>query len=120
MSLKSETCVGKATGKPLTEYDSLYDAEEGADYANRTYKQNLVPYECETCGKWHLAPKSRQTPSILCPFCKGTNGLAKHAYRSQGEAKRRADILWKEQGVSLKVYQCDYSDTWHLTRDNKS
>ena len=116
MVLKSETCVGKATGKPLTEYDSLAEAEEGADHANRTYKRNLVPYECETCGKWHLAPKSRQTPSVKCPYCKGANGQAKDAYRNQSEAKRRADILKKEQGVTLKVYKCDYSETWHLTR----
>jgi len=120
MSLKSETCIGKMTGKPLTEYDSLEEAEEGADYAQKTYKSNLVPNQCETCGMWHLSPKSRQTPSEKCLFCKGTNGQAKDAYRNQREAQRRADILRKEQDVSLKVYACEYSEAWHLTRDLRS
>jgi hypothetical protein len=117
MGLKSQTCVGKQTGKPLTEYDSLQEAEEGADYAKKTYRSDLVPYQCEVCGLWHLSPKSRQTPSEKCPFCKGANGQAKDAYQSQNDAKRRADILRKEQGVSLKVYACEHSDKWHLTRD---
>ena len=117
MGLKSETCIGKMTGKPLTEYDSLQEAEEGADYAKKTYRSNFVPYRCETCGMWHLSPKGRQTPSEKCPFCKGANGQAKDAYRNQREAQRRADILRKEQGVSLKVYACEHSNAWHLTRD---
>ena len=54
MSLKSTTCFGKQTGRPLTEYDSEYDALDGADYANSKYGQNLVPYQCDTCGLWHL------------------------------------------------------------------
>ena len=116
---KSDTCTGKKTGKPLTEYVSLEDAEAGAEHANATYKRNLVPYHCEVCGKWHLSPKERQTPSTKCPFCKGANGQAKDAYRSQKEARRRADILKKEQGVALKVYACEHSDTWHLTRDQR-
>ena len=117
MSGKSQTCVGKKTNKPLTEYDSLPEAEEGAAYAKKNYKSDLIPYECGTCGKWHLSPKSRQTPSEKCPFCKGTNGLAKEAYQSRSNAQRRADILRKEQEVSLKVYPCEHSDKWHLTRD---
>ena len=120
MSLKSQTCVGKATGKPLTEYDSLAEAEEGAAYAKKHYKSSLIPYACETCGKWHLSPKSRQTPSEKCRFCTGANGQAKEAYESRKDAQRRADILRREQGVSLKVYACEYSDKWHLTRDTRS
>ena len=117
MSRKSDICIGKQTGRPLTEYDSLEEAREGADYANVTYKRNLVPYECELCRKWHLSPKSRMTPSTKCPYCKGANGQVKDAYRNQREAQCRADILGKEQGVSLKAYRCQYSDKWHLTRD---
>jgi hypothetical protein len=120
MSQKSETCIGKATGRPLTEYDSLQEAEDGAEHANKTYKRNLIPYACETCGKWHLSPKGRQTPSDKCSFCKGADGQAKDAYRSRADAQRRADILRKEQGVSLKVYACEQSDAWHLTRDRRT
>lgn len=116
MSLKSPTCVGKKSGKPLTEYASLAEAEDGAAHANKAYRQNLVPYQCDTCGLWHLSPKSRQTPSTTCRFCTGADGSPKEAYRSQRDAERRAGILRKEQGVSLKVYKCEYSDAWHLTR----
>ena len=42
MSRKSDTCVGKKTGRPLTEYDSLEEAQDGADHANATYKQDLT------------------------------------------------------------------------------
>ena len=117
MSGKSTTCIGKVSGKPLTEYDSLEEAEDGAGYANDTYRSNLVPYACSVCGKWHLSPKDRVTPSEKCPFCKGANGEQKEAYRSRRDAERRADILRKEQGVSLKVYACEHSDAWHLTRE---
>ena len=120
MTGKSTTCFGKQTNKPLTEYDSLEEAQEGAAYAKSTYRSDLIPYQCETCGLWHLSPKSRQTPSEKCPFCKGANGQAKEAYHSRKDAQRRADILRKEQGVSLKVYPCDQSDKWHLTRDLRS
>jgi hypothetical protein len=42
MSVKSQTCVGKKTNKPLTEYDSLPEAEEGAAYAKKNYKSDLL------------------------------------------------------------------------------
>ena len=86
------------------------EAEEGADCPKKTYKGNLVPYRCGTCGMWHLCPKGRQVPSEKCPFCTGTNGQAKDAYRNQREALRRVDILRKEQGVSLKVCAYEHSD----------
>ena len=116
MSRKSDTCVGKKTGRPLTEYDSLEEAQDGADHANATYKQDLTSYQCDVCGLWHLSPKDRQTPSTKCRFCTGADGREKDAYRSQKEAQRRTDILKQEQGVALKVYKCEYSDAWHLTR----
>ena len=117
MSRKSTTCIGKQSGKPLTEFDSLREAQEGATYANARYQSNLVPYACDECGQWHLSPKDRQTPSEKCRFCKGANGQAKDSYRSSNVARRRADILRKEQGVSLKVYRCEHTEAWHLTRD---
>ena len=116
---KSKTCIGKTSGEPLTEYDSREAADEGAAYANKTYRSNLAPYQCDKCGKWHLSPKSRMTPSTTCPFCKGSNGQPKEAYHSRSDAKRRANISRKERGVSLQVYKCEHSDTWHLTRERK-
>ena len=116
MSRKSETCVGKKTGKPLTEYDSEHEAREGAEYANRTYGQSLVPYPCDQCGLWHLSPSNRQTPSQTCAFCTGSDGKPKESYRSADEAQRRAGILRQEQGVTLQVYACEHGNGWHLTR----
>ena len=116
MSFKSDTCFGKKTGKPLTEYDSEYEAQEGADYANSNYRQNLVPYQCNTCGKWHLAPANRQTPSEPCIYCRSSDGSPKEAYRTMKDAQKRADIIRREQGVTLKVYACGHGNGWHLTK----
>lgn len=119
MGRKSTTCIGKISGKPLTEYNSLEEAEDGAVYANEAHGSSLVSYACSVCGKWHLSPKERVTPSEKCHYCTGTNGRQKEAYRSRGDAERRADILRREQGVFLTVYPCEYSDAWHLTRDTR-
>ena len=113
---KSATCKGKKTAGPLTEYDSEREALEGADHANRKYGRDLVPYQCDRCGLWHLSPKERQTPSSKCAYCTGTDGKPKDSYRSREEAQRRADILYREQGVALDVYGCEHGNGWHLTR----
>ena len=115
MNRKSETCIGKKSGKPLSEYDSEREAKDGADHANSRYQQDLVPYQCDRCGLWHLAPKSRQTPSEKCGRCTGKDGKPKDAYQSRDDAERRADILRKEQGATLKVYACEHGNGWHLT-----
>ena len=120
MSLKSQTCFGTKSGKPLTEYDSQQEAQEGANYANKTYGQNLVPYQCDTCGLWHLALGNRQTPSKPCPHCTGTDGQLKEAYQSQKDAQKRANIIRKEQGVVLSVYACEHGNGWHLTKETAS
>ena len=120
MSQKSPTCVGKISGQPLTEYDSEEEAREGADYANKKYRNNLTPYTCDQCGKWHLSPMSRQTPSKKCKICTGVDGRAKDSYQSRKDAQRRADILLKEQGAILQVYECEYGSGWHLTKDSRS
>jgi hypothetical protein len=114
--LKSETCVGKATGKPLTEYDSEADAEEGATHAQQRFGRRLIPYACDTCNMWHLAPANRQTPTTKCGYCTGADGRPKDTYRNESEARRRADILRREQGADLRVYTCEYGSGWHLTR----
>lgn len=120
MGLKSRTCIGKATGKALTEYASQEEAQEGADYASSNYGRHMDPYKCDKCKQWHIAPESRRTPSNKCPKCVGTDGVAKDAYRSESEAKRRANILRKEQGADLKVYACEHGNGWHLTKKKKS
>ncbi len=120
MVMKSQTCIGKVSGKPLTEYDSKREAQEGADHARSKYGRKLLPYQCDTCGLWHLAPEGRQTPSRKCPICTGTDGKPKETYRNEDEAQRRADILRREQGAELRVYACEHGHGWHLTKGYSS
>ena len=116
VSIKSETCIGKSSGKPLTEYDSEAEAVEGATHAQQRFGRQLIPYACDTCGMWHLSPANRQTPSTKCGHCTGSDGQPKDTYRNESEAQRRADILRREQGADLRVYACEFGGGWHLTR----
>ncbi len=121
MNRKSHLCKAKKTGRPLMEYDSKAEAQSAANYANKTYRDtNLLPYKCEQCGLWHLSPANRQTPSQACPVCRGSDGKPKAAYTSKKDAYQRASILRKEQGVTLKVYECEHGNGWHLTKTQVS
>ena len=92
MGMKSQTCIGKMSGKPVTEYESKKEAQEGADHARSKFGRKLLPYQCDTCGSWHLAPEGRQTPSQKCPVCTGSDGKPKETYRNEDEAQRRAEL----------------------------
>ena len=116
MSRKSASCFSKRTGKPLTAYASKSVAQQSADYENSQNDRALAPYQCSKCGEWHLSPKDRQTPSTKCRHCTGSDGKRKDLYDSEVAADKRAAILYKEQGFSLKVYKCVYNDGWHLTK----
>ena len=115
-SKKSKTCYSSTKGTPLSAYCSLPEAEQAADYANITYKSNLVPYKCAKCKDWHLSPADRQTPSKTCTDCISANGKPKELYTLQKDAKARAKILNKEQQVKLYIYKCPYNSGWHLTK----
>lgn len=115
MYRKSHTCTGKLSGKPLTEYPSEEMALNGAAYALRKFGNSMVPYRCDACGWWHLAPADRQTPSSTSSSCRGRNGQPKATYDSESDARRRAEILEDEQGVRLQTYRCDCGG-WHLTK----
>ncbi|QHS15479.1 hypothetical protein GUY17_05970 [Shewanella sp. Arc9-LZ] len=114
--MKSETCFGKTSGKPLTQYYDEEEAQGAADYSKEFYGDDLSPYHCSKCDLWHLSPKSRQTPSQKCNRCTGGYGVEKESYRSKLEARLRADIIYDEQGISLRVYKCKYGFGWHLTK----
>ena len=122
MGFKSSSCFGKRTGEPLTAYHTEREAKEGADYANSTYGNNLVPYKCNNCRLWHLSPEDRQTPSSICSSCTDSYGSHKDLYHSEAIAERRAAILLKERGILLRVYPCPYRNGWHLrkAKSNKS
>ncbi len=114
--MKNSTCIGKSTGKPLSQYATKYEAESAAEYSKTIYGNNLSPYECTKCKYWHLSPVDRITPSKECPYCTGRDGIPKSAYRSRSEASTRAKIIYSEKGIKLNVYQCIYSHGWHLTK----
>ena len=117
MRRKSVTCFSKTTGKPVSEYDSKITAEKAADHANFQYGNDLIPYRCNKCGKWHLSPKNRQTPSTKCNKCTGSDGRRKALYDTEVTADNRASILLNEKGIDLKVYKCPYNHGWHLSRE---
>jgi len=116
MQRKSPSCRSKRTGRPLTEYDSRSEAKADAKALKQRYHQDLRPYHCPECGLWHLSPADRQTPSSICPVCRGADGQPKAAYANQAAGQQRAAILRKEQGVTLTIYKCEYGFGWHLTK----
>lgn len=113
MSRKSLTCTSRRTGQPVTEYATEAEAADAAAYVARRFGEELVPYECDTCGLWHLSPASRQTPNRTST-CTGRDGRPKAAYDTRDDAERRAEILSEERGISLRVYDCTCG-AWHLT-----
>jgi len=119
MPIKSDTCFNQKNGEPLTEYISEYDAKQGAEYVKASYGHDLIPYRCSSCGKWHLSPRNRQTPSRICHFCKDSYGNSKDLYKTEEAAVQRAKIIEKEQGIKLKVYRCHYADGYHLTKNTR-
>lgn len=105
-------CKDNATckpGKTIKEYDTKFEADQAAMYVARTYHNRVVPYHCDICGKWHLAPNDRVTPSRYCDICN------KQLYESETAAIKRAQIIQRERGVKLKVYACRSGDGFHLT-----
>lgn len=113
---KSTTCIGKTSKAPVTEYDSPEEARQSAEHSRLDHGMHLVPYQCDRCQLWHLAPKDRQTPSRTCHHCRGADGRPKEAYASEQDAQRRAAILRSERGLCLRVYACQYGQGWHLTK----
>ena len=43
-----------------------------------------------------------------------TDGAAKTAYRTQGDAQAAADVRRQDSGVELNVYRCDVCSAWHM------
>lgn len=52
--MKSTTCFSRATGAPLSVYNTEAEAQQSADYQLRNGRR-LYAYHCERCGLWHLA-----------------------------------------------------------------
>ena len=114
--MKSKTCFGKSTKKPLSEYQTRKEAKEAAEFVRKSYKKEMSPYHCEECGKWHLADDRRRTPSKTCTQCRDAKGQPKEGYQTKKAATQRAEILLKEMKVKLQVYKCPHGNGWHLTK----
>ena len=80
---------------------------------------NVSNVDSGTCHR--LNAKRSTQPGLVC-MCKDENGQSKDCYKSKEDAQRRSQILKKEMGANLYVYQCpetdkDYFDCiWHLTK----
>lgn len=115
--MKSKTCVGKVSNKPLEQFHNEDEANKSAEYVHQRYGKIMVPYKCTKCSYWHLSPKSRQTPSFKCAYCTDSMGDYKSTYRSEAEAELRASIIYNDHRICLKVYECEFGHGWHLTKD---
>ncbi len=115
VAVKSRSCFRK-DGKPRSVYSSLVEAKRAANHEKSVRGVELVPYKCDDCGKYHICPKDRVTPSKTCPHCIDGNGKRKELYESREAACRRAAIIYKTRGTRLKVYPCDYKQGYHLTK----
>jgi len=113
------SCNSLRTGKPLMSYESKIKAESAAEYALKTYGNEMVPYRCTKCEAWHLTPKERHTPSTTCPHCVDSCGNSKQAYKTEEYARTRAKILQEERGIKLYSYECEYGYGWHLTKSTE-
>ena len=123
---KSTTCFGKATSQPLTEYDTLEAAQSSAKYVHEKYgnstKPMMVPYQCQQCSYWHLAPPTSSSssggrgaantrPSYNTPK-KSTNCYGKvsgeilTAYDTQSEANDAAQYVFEKYGNTMISYKC--------------
>lgn len=122
-SRESRNCYGKVSGKVLKEYDTERDAKDGASYVLEKYGNQMVPYKCQDCRKWHLSPADRQTEhSFWSCSCLDQAGSPKDCYQSKEDAARRAEILMEETRQRLHIYRCpQIQSIWHLTKkDAKS
>ena len=113
--MNAANCFRRGTKKTLRRYFSQSEAELAAEYVLSKFGHDQVPYRCKECESWHLAPRERHTPSEPCPDCTSSGGAPKASYRTLDGAVRRAAILRRERGVSLRVYDCPYGNGWHLT-----
>ena len=116
MNMKSTTCVGSQTGKPVTEYQSEDQARLGSSHVSASFGTEMSPYKCTRCGFWHLSPKQRHTPSSKCNTCTDRNGTYKDLYASKKAAEMRANIIRKENNIALVSYRCPNDTGWHLTK----
>ena len=111
-TMRSTTCKGN-NGQYLEEYHSQTAASIAAEEIQKAYGNKLSPFQCRSCGYWHLGVVSTRLQCMLC-----TDGglFLKDLYASKEEAQSTASWLRKERKIELYPYKCPHSNGWHLTK----
>ena len=139
---RSTTGIGKASGKPVLEFDSEHDAQNQANYDETKHGRRMYPYLCPTCHKWHLAPKAsftassnfaaapasfstyrnttttttksftRHRKSLTC-FGK-TSGTPLLEFETEGLAQEQAAFDANKYGKRMHPYHCATCGKWHV------
>ena len=112
--MKSKTCFSKS-GKPLSVFMTEREAQGSADY-ERGQDRSFYPYQCERCGRWHLAPEeSRVEFRENACSCTDSLGNGKRLYATREDAEKALETSKEARGDSLRVYECPEGGGWHLT-----
>lgn len=112
-------CTSNKTGKLLQSYSTETEATYYAKISSERYGKSLTYYHCEKCNQYHLTPSDHFTPSSDCYSCSWSDSSKpKKLYSSEEIAQRRADIIYQENGVRLRVYPCPHHVGYHLTKKN--
>lgn len=113
--MKSTTCFSRATGAPLSVYNTETEAQQSADYQLRNGR-SLYAYRCERCGLWHLAPTaSRINVLHKACRCEDSFGKSKDLYVSREDAEKARRKRESEGAGQLYIYECPHGRGYHLT-----
>jgi hypothetical protein len=77
------------------------------------YGGNLSPYQCRSCGYWHLGTVNTRKQ---CHLCMDSSLFHKDIYPTRQEAEKTAVWLHKEKKAQLYPYRCPHGSGWHLTK----
>lgn len=114
--MKSDTCLGEVSGKPVRSYCSELEAQIAVEYFTSVFDNQLAPYKCQRCDYWHLSTQCRMATCRKCNRCTSAIGEYKNSYATSKEARLRACIIYDERGIELDIYKCKYGNGWHLTK----
>lgn len=121
---KSSTCFSKRSGAPLTEYASLEDANEGAQFANKPMVATLCPIVVEVAiyGTYHQKIDKQQPRALMnATALEATAILRRHIspiWRCRASGWDSSRRNWrKTQGLRVLGFQAlsfNKSRQWRL------
>ena len=110
--MRSTTCKGN-NGQYLEEYHSQTAAAIASEEIQKTYGNTLTPFQCRSCGYWHLGAVNTR---LQCMLCTDSGLFLKDLYASREEALSTAAYIRRERKVHLYPYKCPHTNGWHLTK----